>query len=299
MIVNAGSQFPGTWQGKVHSVFANSVNLLIDAPHVPSMLTLLCNDRNMSERCLALTTEAANRLFPRLVPGMPVACCGHALEFALPDFPTLDFSHLAATPWKSPMPPALDDTERAALNKQLPGAVDFLLKMEAEMPRSSLRSAAISCFEAFVADMRETLAPNPRLLTRLVGAGPGLTPSGDDLLVGLCCALHGMRHPLFIALQAQLPALLSNTTFVSRAMLEDAMQGSFHRPLAELRLALMTRKSQMEIRKALQRAAEFGASSGCDGTRGLLLGLQSFQNSVSLSGQQPDIQPVAPFQVDR
>ena len=121
--------------------------------------------------------------------------------------------------------------------------------------------------------------PDVGLLARVVGAGPGLTPAGDDFLVGLCCALHGLRHPLLGLVNKVLPALLSSTTLVSQTLLCDSLDGSFQLPLVRLRQALMSNVGPSQLRAALHQAMNIGASSGCDGAWGLSSGLQLFHES--------------------
>lgn len=293
MIVSVGKQFIDSWQGQVHSVFTHSVNLLPVEASAPSMLTLLCGDHNMSERCLALSEDTTNRLFPLLTPGMPVICREHTLTFPQLDVQPLCFTRFIKKAWLSPIPPALDKYGISIMAEMLPASFRTLHRLESHMDSMPLRTTVIMRFEAFVSRFFQIDPTYKNLLNRLIGAGPGLTPSGDDLLVGLCCALHGVDHPLFEILCELLPSSLPNTTIVSRLMLEDAVRGYFHRPLAELRQALLTGKSQTEVNTALRRAAEFGASSGCDGARGLLVGLQHFQKEISYPGPVSGIQPAS------
>jgi hypothetical protein len=75
-------------------------------------------------------------------------------------------------------------------------------------------------------------APGVRLLATvrpddLVGAGPGLTPSGDDVLAGLLVAAHAVADPRLATWQAQTRAALRHrtTTAVSRGLLTHALDG--------------------------------------------------------------------------
>ncbi len=67
-----------------------------------------------------------------------------------------------------------------------------------------------------------------RLLpVELLGAGPGLTPSGDDLLAGALVAAHATADPRLAGWRRALrePFALDRTTAVSRAMLLCALDG--------------------------------------------------------------------------
>ncbi|WP_404392205.1 DUF2877 domain-containing protein [Humibacillus xanthopallidus] len=63
----------------------------------------------------------------------------------------------------------------------------------------------------------------------LVGAGRGLTPSGDDALCGVLLALASVEHPdaarTLAALRAQLAKALGRTTSLSAALLAAAASG--------------------------------------------------------------------------
>jgi hypothetical protein len=61
----------------------------------------------------------------------------------------------------------------------------------------------------------------------LLGAGPGLTPSGDDVLAGLLVAAHAVGDPRLAVWQAQTRTALRDrtTTAVSRGLLAHALDG--------------------------------------------------------------------------
>lgn len=107
---------------------------------------------------------------------------------------------------------------------------------------------------------------------RLVGWGPGLTPSGDDLLVGFAAGvrLTGRRE---VAAAALAPAVArardEGTTFVSRALLEAASAGRFPPALG----GLSTPDPAVRGR-AIDRIATIGSRSGVDLLVGVGLGLR-------------------------
>ena len=104
---------------------------------------------------------------------------------------------------------------------------------------------------------------------RVIGRGPGLTPSGDDVLVGLLTALGmrqiGLRERLARALAPALPT----TTSLSRHLIEEAALGLPGRALHELGTALL---SGVNLAAASERALAIGATSGADAAVGLIAG---------------------------
>jgi hypothetical protein len=117
-----------------------------------------------------------------------------------------------------------------------------------------------------------------KCVAHLIGLGPGLTPAGDDFIVGLLAGLT-----LSAQTEAQIDylravccgvALLSNaTTFVSRQHLRDACALAFSERLSDLCLsiALGAAKPRLVSRVAAQIAV--GASSGADAAAGLIFAL--------------------------
>lgn len=101
----------------------------------------------------------------------------------------------------------------------------------------------------------------------LVGLGPGLTPSGDDFLLGMFLVLQ-WRAPGLGARILEQAARGASTTDVSQAMLRRALQGH----ASQLYLAVLDPGAELE--SALAKARAFGHSSGHDCLCGMLFALQ-------------------------
>ena len=112
--------------------------------------------------------------------------------------------------------------------------------------------------------------------TLLTGLGPGLTPAGDDYLVGLMAglrvwpsSLNNSGLSLDDACQIIFEATEGRTTLLSRAFLHSAKEGllgeSWHRLLAEL-----ARGEAIGIQQAAKRILASGATSGADALAGFL-----------------------------
>ncbi|MBV8872403.1 MAG: DUF2877 domain-containing protein [Metakosakonia sp.] len=103
------------------------------------------------------------------------------------------------------------------------------------------------------------------LLMGFIGRGEGLTPAGDDFLLGVSLVLNNWRFAHAAAFSAALLPLLDRTTDISRAMLE---QGCNHHYSAQL-LALARGESETG-QQAIARVADYGHSSGHDMLAGIL-----------------------------
>lgn len=106
----------------------------------------------------------------------------------------------------------------------------------------------------------------------LIGLGPGLTPSGDDALVGIEAALHALGRPTAGFLVGAAHDLDERTTAVSATLLRHAVAGEFAERIHAL-LAALLGSDDAAIPAAIDRAVAWGATSGTDCLVGVLLGL--------------------------
>ena len=104
----------------------------------------------------------------------------------------------------------------------------------------------------------------------LIGLGPGLTPSGDDVLAGALLALHGFaRADVSDRLAAWLrPRLEGRTGLVSRAHLECAAGGEGAAVLHDA-LAALAYGGTGSLTAATAVVGTLGHSSGWDGLVGI------------------------------
>ncbi len=117
-----------------------------------------------------------------------------------------------------------------------------------------------------------------------LGRGPGLTPSGDDLLLGVIAALWcagSLSGSGAVALRDELePIARQRTTRVSVEYLHHACSGRVIGSLRDLLVAL-DRADPTRIVGAVDRLRRFGHTSGAD----CLLGALAAQ--IFLDGQRP------------
>jgi hypothetical protein len=113
----------------------------------------------------------------------------------------------------------------------------------------------------------------------LAGLGPGLTPAGDDFLLGLMAGLR--TWPQFLAgkglsveeaCQAIYRAAAGRTNLLSMALLRSAREGLFSE-VWHILLAALRQGEASEVRGAADRVLGFGGTSGADALSGFLFGL--------------------------
>ncbi|MGI9420499.1 MAG: DUF2877 domain-containing protein [Geminicoccaceae bacterium] len=114
---------------------------------------------------------------------------------------------------------------------------------------------------------------DPDVIEGLVGLGPGLTPSGDDLLGGVLITCHHLGETAAVSrLGDAIDAAAAATHRISHAHLRAAVQGYGAAPLHQLLNALVA-DDRPAIAQALDAAAKIGHSSGLDAIAGMVLAL--------------------------
>ncbi|TBM28617.1 DUF2877 domain-containing protein [Hafnia paralvei] len=131
-------------------------------------------------------------------------------------------------------------------------------------------SPYLQIFETQLSRWAQGLAPDWR---SIIGLGPGLTPSGDDMLVGMMAVLHATSYT------AQLPSLLPDekqltalTTSVSASYLYYARRGYFSTTLHTLLRRLAC--GSQGIERSLESMLHHGHTSGADTLLGMDLTLR-------------------------
>ena len=158
--------------------------------------------------------------------------------------------------------------ERRSATQQLAAFIDSWKLPEVRGFWDSLAEA----WDSFTQALRQQdLANLQSTLNRLIGRGPGLTPTGDDFAQAMLVTLRtgdDADRAAFRTLAAAITALLPNTTPLSRTFLQEAQRGWAFGPLKTLLEALP--EIPMD---AVEQLLRVGASSGLAYAMGVLMGL--------------------------
>lgn len=240
--------------GRVHSVFEGALNL---AWHDDRLLTLQGPERLLAP--FAATVEqlphpgglSAGVSVRRLDGTLSVG----AVRFEWGDPATVDT--------------AMPESESAAG----PALAVLLAKHPAESGRalSSATGRSARCRLAEGVRRRDPEAFLEGALG-LVGLGEGLTPAGDDCLVGALAVLHRFSRSWLRAhpqIEASVSRAATTTTLVAKEFIAHALTGHF----AESLLDLMTADSSAAAARAAGRLLRTGATSGADTLHGVRLAL--------------------------
>ncbi len=121
--------------------------------------------------------------------------------------------------------------------------------------------------------------PEQAIMARLVGLGEGLTPAGDDFLVGFLTGLRSAaggkkERLLFLSELGEMVVRCSDqTNDISHTYLYHASRGEVSSRLVSLAAAISTAENSDRLLRIAEEALRVGHSSGMETVRGLLIGL--------------------------
>jgi hypothetical protein len=129
-----------------------------------------------------------------------------------------------------------------------------------------------------------------KILSGLVGLGPGSTPSGDDFIAGVLLGeetlrllLSGEAKAVAGSQESMIPwpmekedlwVAMNRTNDAGKTLLWQALQGHFPEYLIESVRSVSHAKGKQEIVDAVERAVGRGATSGTDALAGFLFSME-------------------------
>jgi len=292
--LSIGVQVPTRhFSGTVHSVFRQACNVKLEPQ---GFLALLPSEKDNVPHGIRLHTSSQPAFLDLFRVGQSVACRGGILRVDGPGF-SVDLR--TARPWHIDLQELHIDLHQRAQADSWAVAWSELKASRRrsglfEIPGTVFRSKERSDTPAVMKLLLHPLAHTvPALLqaTRdfqleeagasirpLIGLGPGLTPSGDDFLVGYLAGLwstagHDPSRTQFLAaFCAEIFAAARNTNEISCAYLQSAAKGHVSEPIAKVAQQLKQANNTRSVRATTQAALQVGHTSGTDGVLGLLLG---------------------------
>jgi hypothetical protein len=285
----------------IHSVFDSAVNLRL--AEEDRLITLLISDGYELPQGIRIWKK--NISLQTLTPGLHAAAKGGILRF---DSSPLSVDLRSAPVWKCRIPElCLDMTSPVA--QQAWSTVWKLLNMEQKL-RNTYIAADVQLQSNLGSPLSKRLSkPVTSLLTstqgfdvqgalrateKMIGLGPGVTPSGDDILIGFLAGLwsvagQNQEQLAFIrSFGADLLQLAKQTSEISRTYIYHATQGQFSSALSHLAEAIATGNG---VAASTRSAMRVGHSSGMDSVTGLLMGLRVNsipENSFTSSTSPPE-----------
>lgn len=246
--------------GHVHSVFDSCLNVLIEDEliHVGAL------SKGLSCLGFAVDDDSMVELTRQAHVGDRVVVAGDVLRIYTDDaVSSIPFKFF--TPVSTLISPHSDGFDPSTLALEL-----SLLELERRtgiVPDVQMQSTAevLASPDASIDDLRASM-------NYLIGRGAGLTPSGDDLLVGYGVARHLLKRAETFCHVLSECLTHASTTDVSRAYLKAISKGYANHSYLELADSAISRDGR-GIARALDTLLKVGHTSGADGLLGFALGI--------------------------
>ena len=297
---SVGAHVPTRARAQVHSVFLRACNIETDSGELVTLLAPGCGNLPHGIRCASPIAPFS----ARLRQGQAAILEGATLHIAAADF-VMDFSRAAV--WNGTLAAVSPGPGGAEAQGALRELCETLREHAPDQgvapalfssgnPHSTLERALVARMAQVLPVLaRATESREPgavvAALSALVGLGAGLTPAGDDFIVGYLAALRSRsrREPgiaaLLRALAVPVGQLSLHANAISRQMLLDALHGHFAERLTEVVRCVC---GGGDVAAATMRALQIGHSSGADILCGLLFGYSPTLTARSIRARATD-----------
>jgi Protein of unknown function (DUF2877) len=291
--VSIGSAIPhDDFDAVIQSVFDSSVNLRLEGQD--RLITVLISDHYELPQGIRL--DVKNVPFQTLTVDSRAVCRAGILHFSSSPL-TIDLR--GASIWEAQLT-SIDITKPAirkawstiwqALNRQQKLKQTDLIAEDLFQPdkgSSLTRKLSRPVLDLIAATKRFDIEAAPDAARRMIGLGPGVTPTGDDVLLGYLAGLWSMAGDekeklAFIESFGEiLLQVTDQTSEISRTYLYHAVHGQFSSSLINLANAIADGQND-HLLSTTKDALRVGHSSGMDSVTGLLIGLAVWDHSISL-----------------
>ena len=240
------------WHGRVVGVYEHAVSIRTDDSDLVSLLTTVPGGP-----CSAHVIPSVPG---RVKPGMPAE--GHHGTLTLGEEISLDLN--LAPAWDATLPritlPAPDSIKHTIKT------LERYIEPPAITGQDGMESAL---HQALISDTK--LQP---VISNLIGRGVGLTPEGDDVIIGLLAGADLLHSSTVQIIQETVENGLEKTTWIGQCFLRFALERKFAEPVIRLFQAL-TREDEPSFQQAAASLTTVGATSGIATLRGILTVLRA------------------------
>lgn len=212
--------------------------------------------------------------------------------------PCPNWSRLRTMPWHSDFLPVLLARLRASSHRDSLACVVDLMNATLEqpgkvawhdLPRTTAAAAALRVIQALG---EADLAGISTASAALAGTGVGLTPSGDDFLIGIIFGIYATLPQALARSLARviLHASTGRTNRISQAWLAAAAEGQAIRAWHDLVAAILS-GDRPSVDQASQNLIELGHTSGADALTGFAAYYLARARPLSANSRMPQLGP--------
>ena len=292
--LSAGVEAPTMcFSGVIHSTFHHACNVSLESDAV---LTLVSSEKGNLSQGIRLGTPPTFTFLEQLRVGQPFACRGGILRISgselSVDLRTANLWHIdlkglrvdlrqrdTAQAWAVAWLELEKHRRRNGISARI-AAIPAPRQNPVTAPWiKTLVERAVQIVSALIeATCTFQVDGAITAIRPLIGLGPGLTPSGDDFIVGYLAGLWSTagsdspRLRFMSSLGAWLSQAAAGTNAISCTYIKSAVYGNVSEAIATLAQRVGQAKSMDSVREAARTALQVGNTSGTDGVLGLLLG---------------------------
>jgi hypothetical protein len=282
----------------IHSVFRTAINLRPADKDL--LLTLVVRNEADLPQGIRLDTPD-DFSFEQLSAGKDVFCRDHTLIFENSSL-VVEFSQVRR--WQCNLPALGTDFSNPAVMDAWKYVWQYLnerqvrlgadINAQALLNTDGITHSAIfrrvgEAIRLLIEATRNFQLDDSSKFTQLIGLGTGLTPFGDDILVGylagLWCTVRDFveRRQLVSQLSQEVIRLLGRTNDISRTYLYHATCGQVSSRLDTLARAISRPENPGQLLPVVESVMQSGHTSGMDAVTGLLFGLAAWEGETILA----------------
>lgn len=252
----------GPIRGQVHSVFQKALNIIDEENHLYTLLTSEMDDGPLAVTLSLKSFEESPFIKDQriLMTREELSIPGHRIPLENASRFSLLFPPYDPSPWCYRL---IQETENILERENQHGDSPYERAVE-----KLLHERLMDLTDAFQKEDEDQILSSSK---KLIGLGPGLTPSGDDVLLGMMLVLNlpGNPYEKYLPLFDQvLLEARDETNLLSFHGLARAREGFVRRNLLDFIKAILREK---EIEKEREQVRSIGHTSGQD----ILLGVLS------------------------
>lgn len=282
------------FEAVIQSAFDAAVNLRLS--NADRLITMLISDHY--ELPQGIRIESKDIRLQSLTVGLLAACRAGVLRF---ESSLLTIDLRGAPVWKCPVSELNANMQSSSAERSWTAVWQILNQRQRlnkteiiadnlfQLNAGSLLSQKISrpVLQLISSTEQFDLQASIHAAEKMIGLGPGVTPAGDDFLIGFLAGLWStsgkdQRQLSFThAFGNRLMEIAGQTNLISRTYLYHAVQGQFSSSLSNLAEAIAL--GSENIPAISEAAMRVGHSSGMDSVTGLLIGLCIWNTELSLA----------------
>ncbi|MBU3138226.1 DUF2877 domain-containing protein [Clostridium gasigenes] len=257
--------------GRVHSMFKKGFNVKFG----DSLIYITSNKYPLSALGVNITEEKLRKILSSIKISDVVTKKEEKLLFyTINEIIDIDYKFIERIDLSFPKVKCkITDIKKSELYNAL-ASIDFEEIIGIELDKNTLKYV-----DLLVNSDKKDLDTNKLIINFFVGRGKGLTPSGDDILIGFTAALIIFEKYKEWIFSLKQEVTTGKTTIISSSYLSSLLEGYVSEDFIELIKSLDYKKSIL-IEEAIEKVKAFGHTSGCDTLFGFILGLKFLINNL-------------------